>query len=244
MEATGIHALVTGAASGIGRACAVRLAAEGAARVSLLDVDAAGLAQTARRVEAAGATASIHAVDLADLVALEAAFVAATRDAGPPDLVLNNAGIVTGAPLFPQAEVLKIARIFAVNVSAMVLGTQLAVRLMEGRGGVVINTVSTAHDNAGFRDILYTTSKAAAYQFTRACGQIRESTGVRVCGISPGLVRTPILDTTGGDRRAEWMEPILAHNAALEPEAIAAAVIGALHDDSFVGEVRAVREET
>jgi 3-oxoacyl-[acyl-carrier protein] reductase len=133
-----------------------------------------------------------------------------------------------------------VAQVFAININGVVIGTQLAVEHMRGRGGVVINTVSTAHDNAGFRDILYSTSKAAVQQFTKAAAQIHEPTGVRVCGVSPGLVDTPILDTTGGDKRADWMVPILTNNRAMPPRAIAEGVVRQIEDDSAVGTIVAV----
>ncbi|PKB13416.1 3-oxoacyl-[acyl-carrier protein] reductase [Novosphingobium kunmingense] len=242
MTPVGKHALITGAASGIGRATALRLAAAGVGRLTLLDRDRAGIDEVARLVAAAGPQVASLSCDVSDVAALTAAFDEAAASA-PIDMVFNNAGVVTGAPLFPAATTQRIAQVFAINVTGVVLGTQLAIQHMSGRGGVVINTVSTSHDNAGFRDVLYTTSKAAVYQFTRACAQFLEPTGVRVCGISPGLVDTPILDTTGGDRRAEWMTPILANNVALAPGAIADAVLEAWQDDSFIGEVRAVRAE-
>lgn len=242
MSPAGRHVLVTGAASGIGRATALRLAKAGVARLSLLDRDSAGLDEVVRMVLASGAAVSAYPCDVSDPSVLTEIFARASAQA-PLDMVFNNAGVVTGAPLFPDATDARIAQVFGINVNGVVVGTQLAIQHMRGRGGVVINTVSTSHDNTGFRDVLYTTSKAAVYQFTRACAQFLEPTGVRVCGISPGLVDTPILDTTGGDRRAEWMTPILSNNVALAPDAIAEAVLEVWLDDTFVGEVRAVRAE-
>jgi NAD(P)-dependent dehydrogenase (short-subunit alcohol dehydrogenase family) len=236
----GLHVLVTGGASGIGRTAALHLARAGAARISLVDRDAAALATVAAQVRAEGAIAHDHCCDLADLTQWRQTFLAATRHA-PIDVLFNNAGIVTGSPLFPQAGPDRIEAIFGVNVNAMVYGTELAVELMKP-GSLVVNTISTAHDSIGFRDILYTTSKAAAWHFTRAARQLQASHGLRVCGVSPALVATPILDTTGGDRRADWMEPILRDNVALPPDAIAEALLRLIEDDTIVGEVVAVRQ--
>ena len=242
MKISGTHALITGGGSGIGRATAIAIAERGAAHLTLLDVNAAGLKETAKLVRQAGATATTITCDVSDAAALTRAFATAA-EAAPIDIVYNNAGVVSGAHLFPVAPVERVAQIFAININAVVIGTQLAVEYMAGRGGVVVNTVSTAHDNVGFRDILYTTSKAAVNQFTKAAAQIHAPTGVRVCGVSPGLVNTPILDTTGGDRRAEWMVPILANNLAMPPHAIADAVVQQSEDDTAVGTIITIVSE-
>jgi NAD(P)-dependent dehydrogenase (short-subunit alcohol dehydrogenase family) len=240
MSPKGLHVLVTGGAGGIGSACALHLARAGAARVSLVDRDRAALDRVVEDVLATGASARAHACDLADPAQWRQAFMAATQDA-PIDVLFNNAGVVTGAPLFPTAGPDRIQAIFGVNVLAMIQGTELAAELMP-RGSLVVNTISTAHDSVGFRDILYTTSKAAARHFTRAARQLHASHGLRVCGVSPALVATPILDTTGGDRRADWMEPILRDNVALPPDAIAEALLRLIEDDTIVGEVVTVRQ--
>lgn len=235
MRIEGRSALVTGAGSGIGRATATLLARRGAARVGLVDVNRSGLEESAALVEAAGARASVHVCDVADPAALDATFAAFTAE-GPLDIVHNNAGVVSGAHMFPGAAADRIARLFAINIEGVVIGTKLALEHMPG-GGVVVNTGSTAHNNTGFRDILYSTSKAAVVQFTGACGQLFATTGVRVCAVNPTLVDTPILDTTGGAACADWMAPVLANNRALPPEAIAEQVVALIEDDEAVGRV-------
>ncbi|HEX7849968.1 MAG TPA: SDR family oxidoreductase [Sphingomonas sp.] len=242
MEISGKHALVTGGGSGIGRATAIALAERGAAHVTLLDVNATGLDESADLVRQAGATAAAITCDVSDSAALAQAFAQAAT-AAPIDIVYNNAGVVSGAHLFPTAPSARIEQMFGININGVVIGTQLAVEHMAGRGGVVVNTVSTAHNNINFRDILYSTSKAAVAQFTQAAAQIEGPTGVRVCGVSPGLVDTPILDTTGGDKRADWMEPILANNRALPPRAIAEGVVKQIEDDGSAGTILVVAEE-
>lgn len=236
MEISGKAALVTGGGSGIGRATALLLAQHGAARIALLDLNETGLAETKAEVEAAGATVSTHRCDVSDAAALTAAFDAFAAD-GPIDIVFNNAGIVSGARPFPDAEPADVARILNINVAAVMNGTTLAFKHMAGRGGVVINTGSTSHNNAGFRDIMYSTSKAAVVQFSRASGQFHATTGVRVCCVNPTLVDTPIIDTTGGDKCADWMEPVLANNRALPPVAIAEGVLSLIVDEEAIGKV-------
>lgn len=242
MNIVGRHALITGAGSGIGRATAVALAERGAAHLTLVDVNTAGLADTAQLVQAAGAATTLVTCDVSDADALSRAFASASA-AAPIDIVHNNAGVVSGAQLFPATPAKRVQQIFGINIFGVVIGTQLAVQHMRGRGGVVVNTVSTAHNNVNFRDILYSTSKAAVKQFTEAAAQIAGPTGVRVCGVSPGLVDTPILDTTGGDRRADWMAPILQSNRALPPRAIAEGVVRQIEDDGSAGTILVVAED-
>ena len=236
MKISGIHALITGAGSGIGRETAIQLARQGAALLSLVDVNAAGLAESVALVEQAGAKARATTCDVSDVAALTSAFADAAA-VQPIDVLFNNAGVVSGAHLYPDAPADRIAMLMAININAVIIGTQLAVDHMTGRGGVVINTISTSCTNVGFRDILYSSSKAAVAHFTRASAQIHERTGVRVCGVSPGLVDTPILDTTAGDKRAEWMTPILANHRAMPPLAIAEGVIRQIEDDSAIGTI-------
>ncbi len=235
------HALITGGGSGIGRATAILLAEKGATRITLVDVNAHGLDESADLVRSAGAEVTIAIADVSDPAALEQAFDQAAH-AAPIDIVFNNAGVVSGAHLFPTAPHQRVSQVFGININGVVIGTQLAVKHMDGRGGVVVNTVSTAHNNTNFRDVLYSTSKAAVAQFTQACAQIEGPTGVRVCGVSPGLVETPILDTTGGAKRADWMEPILANNRALPPVAIAQGVVRQIEDDGSAGTILVVAD--
>ncbi len=232
MEIAGKRAIVTGAASGIGRATAVMLAARGAAEIALVDVKEAALAETARLVEAAGVRASVHALDLSDIAATEAWF----RAHGELDILHNNAGVVSGLPQFPDVDASRIRWIVDVNVTSLIAATQIAVQAMRQRGGgVIVNTVSTVALGTGFHDALYATTKAAVMMFTRCCASLKEECNVRVAGMLPGLVDTPILDTTGAGGKSEWMKAVLANNEACRPEDIAEGVMTLIEDDSLAG---------
>ena len=232
MEIAGKRAIVTGAASGIGRATAVMLAARGAAEIALVDVKEAALAETARLVEAAGVRASVHALDLSDIAATEAWF----RAHGELDILHNNAGVVSGLPQFPDVDASRIRWIVDVNVTSLIAATQIAVQAMRQRGGgVIVNTVSTVALGTGFHDALYATTKAAVMMFTRCCASLKEECNVRVAGMLPGLVNTPILDTTGAGGKSEWMKAVLANNEACRPEDIAEGVMTLIEDDSLAG---------
>lgn len=232
MDINGKRAIVTGSAGGIGRATAVMLATRGAAEVALVDVKETALAETARLVEAAGASASLHALDLSDIAATEAWF----RAHGDVDIVHNNAGVVSGLPQFPDVDAARIRWIVDVNVTSLIAATQIAVQAMRQRGGgVIVNTVSTVALGTGFHDALYATTKAAVMMFTRCCAFLKEECNVRVAGMLPGLVDTPILDTTGAGGKSEWMKTVLANNEACVPEDIAEGVMALIEDDSLAG---------
>lgn len=240
MDIAGKNALVTGAASGIGRATCEAFADKGAAHIHLVDVNAAGLEETARLCRDKGTECTVHVCNVGDLAALEATFADANA-ATPLDIVYNNAGIVTGAPLFPDGPVSRIEAMTDININAVFAGTRFAIDHMKGRGGVVVNTGSTSYNSTTFPDILYIATKAAVFGFTAACAQLEQSHGVRVCSVLPGLVDTPIVNTTGDGGKADWMERILRDNEALPPSALAAGVVGLVEDDACAGENRVVR---
>ena len=232
MDIKGKRAIDTGSAVVICRAISVKQAHHGAAEIALVDVNAAGLAETARLVEAEGARASVHRLDLSDIPATEAWF----RAHGDVDILHNNAGVVSGLPQFPDVDAARIRWIIDVNITSLVAATQIAVQAMRKRGGgVIVNTVSTVALGTGFYDAMYATTKAAVMMFTRCCAPLKGECNVRVAGMLPGLVDTPILDTTGAGGKSEWMEQVLANNEACAPDDIAGGVMALIEDDSLAG---------
>ena len=232
MDINGKRAIVTGSAGGIGRATAVMLARRGAAEIALIDVKQDALAETAQLVEAEGARVTTHVLDLADIPAVEAWF----RAHGNVDILHNNAGVVSGLPQFPDVDAARLRWIIDVNITSLVAATQVAVQAMRRRGGgVIVNTVSTVALGTGFYDAMYATTKAAVMMFTRCCAPLKAECNVRVAGMLPGLVDTPILDTTGAGGKSEWMKTVLANNEACLPADIAEGVIRLVEDDELAG---------
>lgn len=232
MDISGKTAIVTGAASGIGRASALHLAAHGAASINLVDIDAAGLAETARLAAAHGAQITWHVLDLADLAATEAWFT----EHGSVDILHNNAGVVSGAPAFPEAEITRLRWIIDINLTSLVTATQITAQAMRANGGgVIVNTISTVALGTGFRDGMYAATKAGAMMFTRCCASLKDDWNVRVVAVLPGLTDTPILFKTGADGAADWMHPVLANNERCTPDDIAEGVIDLIRDDSLGG---------
>lgn len=209
----------------------------GAERLILIDVDAHGLEGAAADVEEAGVRAERVELDLADIAAVETCFRTALPALGPVDILYNNAGIVSGAASFPHAGRDGIQRIIDVNLTSLVLATELTAHHMAARGGgVIVNTVSTVALGTGFYDVLYATTKAGVHMFTQACSVLSETHNVRVLGVLPGLVATPILYKTGGEGIAsDWMKTVLENNESCEPDDIAQAVVDMIRRDDVPG---------
>lgn len=192
----GMHrcvALVTGAASGIGRAVAHALAAEGV-RAALADRDAAGVADAAAAIAARGAEASGFAVDVTDETQVDAAVAAAAQRFGGIDLLVSCAGISgpMGTPL-GETTLDDWERVFAVNVTGGFLVLRAVLPWL--RGSAAASVVFIASDSAlvaagGMAP--YCASKAAVAQFARAAAVELAPEGIRVNALCPSIVDTPL----------------------------------------------------
>jgi NAD(P)-dependent dehydrogenase (short-subunit alcohol dehydrogenase family) len=186
----GKRALITGAASGIGLACARRMAAEGA-RVVLTDIDAvAGQAATASIVGAR----FVH-LDVSDEHAWRCAVAGLPAMLGGLDILVNNAGIGIGGDI----TLLSLAdwrRQQAVNLDGCFLGIKHALPLIRtsGMAGAIINIASVTGIRGSGVFVSYSASKGGMVSLTRAvarqCATARD--GVRVNAIAPGIIDTPI----------------------------------------------------
>lgn len=190
----GLSVMISGAASGFGRLAATRMAAEGA-RLSLGDVDAAGLAEVAQ--ECPGAVT--HTVDVTD-EADQRAWVDATVAAfGGIDIALNNAGIIAPMARIGETDMADFDRTMAVNVRGVFLGLkhQLPVMATAG-GGAVLNTASAAGLVGAGMMAAYTASKHAVVGLTRAAADEYARFNVRVNAICPAFATTPMFDGMAG----------------------------------------------
>jgi NAD(P)-dependent dehydrogenase (short-subunit alcohol dehydrogenase family) len=188
-------AVVTGAASGIGKATALRLAHEGAA-VAAVDRHGAGAEETAAAIRAAGWRASAYACDVADSAQVAAAAEAILRDLGPVDVLANVAGI--GDAVGADIAMLDDARwnqVLAVNLSGAFYWCRALLPGMATRGrGAVVNVSSLAgRSKSANGGPAYTASKAGLLGLTRHLAFDYGPRGVRVNAICPGGVDTPLL---------------------------------------------------
>ena len=213
------------------------LAQKGARRIVLVDIDQAGLMETARLVKDAGAAAETKVVDVTDGDALQALFENAFAQGGV-DIVFNNAGILSGPPAFPDTPLARIRQVVAINFTAVIEATWHAIRLMRAakQAGVIINTSSTGGLNPYLSDAPYAATKAGVLMYSRSCGPLKETDGIRVNAVCPGVTNTPILAKTGGGKVADWLVPLLDQIHILEPEDIAKAVTDLIENEDASGE--------
>jgi len=195
-DATGLrdrHALVTGAASGIGRAVALALAAEGA-QVTATDRDGAGLDGLAAEH---GAIAT-HVADLADPEAAAGAVAAVAVGAGP-DVLISNAGVGFAATAV-ETSLEQWETTFAVNARGPFLLARAALPGMLERGhGVIVNVASAAAIAAVANRAAYCASKAAVIGLTKALAVDHARAGIRVNCVAPGTVDSPWIGRIVGD---------------------------------------------
>ena len=238
--------IVTGSASGIGRATALAFARAGARAVVLADLERAksALDETAADVEEAGAEAVPIHTDVADLASLRRLFAETDRCFGRLDVLHNNAGIGEGATTWPDVPPERCAAIVDVNLRGVVLGTQLALEPMRrSGGGVIVSTSSGAALIPLPQQAVYAATKAGVVHFTRSCAPLFESHRVRVNCVCPGLVDTPMILETGGGRIGDWLRPFHDSVELLRPEQIALAVLALVRDDTKIAEVVPVGNE-
>ena len=191
-------AAITGGASGIGRAATKAFAAAGAS-VVVLDIDGAGADAAAAALAAADASA--HHVDVADADGVAAAFAAIEQRYGRIDVLVNSAGVAARVPAEEMAAETW-DRVVAVNLTGAFLCSREAGRRMLAAGsGSIINIASIMGfvGNALYTNVAYHATKGGLVNLTRALAVEWAARGVRVNGIAPGFVHTPLTTKLLGD---------------------------------------------
>ena len=202
MTFSGRVSVITGAASGIGRALAVELAQRGS-DVALCDVQEDALRETARQVERAGCRASARVVDVADRTAMHRFADEVLAEHGRVDAVVNNAGVsVTNT--FAEMSYEDLDWIVGINFWGVVHGTKAFLpHLLERRDGWVVNVSSVFGFVAVPTQSAYNATKFAVRGLTEALRQELRGTGVTAVCVHPGGIKTNIVKGSRYTRGAD-----------------------------------------
>lgn len=185
-------ALVTGAAAGIGKACAVRLAKDGIA-VGVLDLNLEGCQAVVEEIQAAGGKAIALQASIADRAQIAAAHSQLKEAFGPVTILVNNAGVSNFIP-FEDLQDKDWDHMLDINVKGTFIVTQEIVPDMQAeQWGRVINISSSSAQSGSFMQVHYSASKGAVIAMTRSLAQVLGKDGITVNNIPPGSVMNTIM---------------------------------------------------
>lgn len=223
--------IITGAASGIGRGTAIRFAEEGA-HVVLVDVNEAGLNESARLVAEAGRPAAVHVCDVSVREQVEALVEETVARFGRVDVMFANAGVGGGGKSFMELTEQDWDRVLGTNLKGVVFCGQAAARAMMRLGipGRIINTASTYSEVCAPNTAAYSASKGGVRMLTKVMAVELGTHGITVNAVAPGWIRTGMNPLTDPDRLARIM-PGIPLGRVGTPRDIAGAVLFLASDD-------------
>jgi NAD(P)-dependent dehydrogenase (short-subunit alcohol dehydrogenase family) len=212
MQITDRVAVVTGGASGIGRATVERFVEEGA-RVVIADVDAEAGHEAARSM---GDEVAFQQTDISDADQVQAAVDFAVAQFGGLHVMSNNAGVSSAMVRFMDDDLADFDRVVRINVLGVMIGAQRAARHMrEHGGGSIINTSSTAGIDAGAALITYRATKAAVIHVSRSIALDLAPYDIRVNCLVPGQIQTA-MTTYDMDSVRKFTQPLARKGQAVD----------------------------
>lgn len=234
--------VITGAGRGIGRALAVRFAAQGA-HIALLDMNAADLAAATAQCVKLGVRAKAYTADVSREADVAAALDAVVKDFGSLDVIVNNAGIVKDALLIKVKDGDVVGKmsleqwraVIDVNLTGVFLcAREAAERMIKlAKGGVIINISSISrHGNAGQSN--YSAAKSGVASMTVVWAKELARYGIRVGSIAPGFTHTDILASMKPEVLEKVIAPVPLKRLG-QPDEIAHAAQFIIENDFFTG---------
>ena len=229
-------AVITGAASGIGRAAAVIFAREGA-KLVIADVNEEGLNETLRQVKGEGGDAVTRITDVAVEEDVRQLIELAIQTYSQIDILCNNAGITGRLSKLEEQDADDWRTVFGVNVMGAVFGIKHVARHMQERGyGAIVNTASVAGIRSGAGGNAYSASKAALINLTQTAACDLGGYNVRVNAVCPGLIETSMTKPVFDYAREKGKEEKLGYRRELrrygEPEEVARAILFLASDEA------------
>ena len=233
-------ALVAGGSRGIGRACAVRLAAEGMDVVIFYKSDWDAAVEVEAEIRALGRDAIAVQVDICDEGAVRAAFSTIRRDLRQLAVVVVSAGI-TGDGLLATMSLSKWEGVLATNLTGAFLICREAVKMMRKVGGSIVLLSSTSGISGQPGQANYSASKGGINAFTQALAKETAQFGIRVHAVAPGFTETDMLRQMDARSRSKYTEHIPMQRVG-RPEEVATAVsfLSSIQASYITGQVLAV----
>ncbi|MEO6986136.1 MAG: glucose 1-dehydrogenase [Paralcaligenes sp.] len=226
MNLQGKIALITGGNSGIGRAIALELARQGADIVVDYVAHPEATEALEKQIVALGARVIGVKADVSQFTELQKLFVAAVKEFGRVDILINNAGVETRTSILDTTEE-QYDKVLASNLKSAFFGTQLAAQQMikQGRGGRIINISSVHEDWPMPGNTAYCLSKGGMRMLTRTAGVELAPHNILVVGVGPGAVATPINRGTMDDpAQLKKLDAAIPLGRMARPEEIASLV--------------------
>ncbi len=223
-------ALVTGAASGIGRSTAEAFAKEGVSHIALIDVDEQGIQSTSEMVESLKTGFSKHCIDVTEEDSVEGTLNEIVDEYGSLDIAFNNAGINHPSSKFHELELEEWKEMIETNLTSVFICIKHEIKHMleSDTGGVIVNTSSGAGIVPAPGQAHYTAAKHGVVGLTKSVAAEYGKFGIRCNSILPGLVDTPMIRDENGElteRAKRTLERISPSGELIKPEQIAETVI-------------------
>ena len=223
-------ALVTGAASGIGRSTAEAFAKEGVSHIALIDLDEQGIQSTSEMVESLKTGFSKHCIDVTEEDSVEGTLNEIVDEYGSLDIAFNNAGINHPSSKFHELELEDWKEMIETNLTSVFICIKHEIKHMleSDTGGVIVNTSSGAGIVPAPGQAHYTAAKHGVVGLTKSVAAEYGKFGIRCNSILPGLVDTPMIRDENGElteRAKRTLERISPSGELIKPEQVAETVI-------------------